>query len=241
MIIIAHRGATETAHENTLQALRDAIQVGADMIEVDIRLTKDKIPVLSHNLHLYGTQRRELAFLRRYTLAELQKRTGASEHPITSLEMALTECQGKILLNLEVKEISAVGPTLAVIDKHLNQKADWNSLIFSSFKPLALVAIRKRVPHATLSLLHYRNPFIFIVWHRALNLSAVGFYQSNLNSFALKTAKIFGLFVYTYTVGKRKALLELNKETVIILKKLGVNGMVTDYPSRLAIVTGRKT
>ena len=45
----------------------------ADMIEFDIRLTRDHIPVLSHNLHLYGTRKRELALLRRYTLAELQR------------------------------------------------------------------------------------------------------------------------------------------------------------------------
>jgi glycerophosphoryl diester phosphodiesterase len=228
MLIIAHRGALETEHENTIAALRKAMDHDADMIEMDIRLTKDKVPVLSHNLHLYGTQRRELAYLRRYTLSELQARTKDSEHPITTLDMALKECFGKIYLNLEVKEISAVKPTLVIIKKYAKKPKQWDSILFSSFKPLALLAIRNHIPHASLGMLHKKNAFNFMMWHRQLKLSAVGFYSSNVNKFALHTAKILGLFTYTYTVNRKKNALRL--------AEIGIDGIVTDYPSRLADV-----
>lgn len=232
MLIIAHRGSQESKHENTVAALKEAIRVDADMIEVDVRLTKDNIPVLSHNLHLYGTQKRELAFLRRYTLAELQKRTGSSEHPITTLDMAMKECFGKIYLNLEIKEVSAVGPTLEVISRYARSPSDWDSLLFSSFKPLALLAIRRAVPHAALGMLHRRNPLAYLGWHRTLTLSAVGFHRLYVNVIALEAAKKLGLFTYTYTVNRKAAALKLVDQ--------GIDGIVTDYPSKMLALRATK-
>ena len=49
MLIIGHRGSQGTKPENTVASLREAMHADADMIEFDIRLTRDRIPVLSHN------------------------------------------------------------------------------------------------------------------------------------------------------------------------------------------------
>ena len=48
-LIIAHRGASAYAPENTLGAFKAAIEMGADMIEFDVRKTKDNVLVLNHN------------------------------------------------------------------------------------------------------------------------------------------------------------------------------------------------
>ena len=225
MLIIGHRGSQGTKPENTIASLREAMHADADMIEFDIRLTRDRIPVLSHNLHLYGTRKRELALLRRYTLAELQRRTAGSEYPITTLDMAMKECFGRIYLNIELKEASAVGPALEVIAKYAKSEHDWDSLLFSSFKPLALRAIRKRVPHAALGMLHHRNPLGFVGWHKVLNLSAVGFHRLYINPVALEVAKRLGLFTYAYTVNR--------KSTAERLVRQGIDGIVTDYPAQM--------
>lgn len=225
MFIIAHRGSREAHHENTLGSLREAIRVNSDMIEFDVRLTKDKIPVLSHNLRLYGTRKRELALLRRYTLAELQERTADTEYPLTTLDEALRECFGKILLNIEIKEISAVEPALHVIERYARKKKDWDSLLLSSFKPFALLAIRKKVPHAPLGMLHYRNPLAFIGWYRILNLSAVGFHRLYLTGAVLEITKRIGIFTYVYTVNQ--------KDVALKFEEGGIDGIVTDYPSKL--------
>jgi len=47
--IIAHRGASREAPENTLPALERALELGADGIEFDLMLTSDKVPVITHN------------------------------------------------------------------------------------------------------------------------------------------------------------------------------------------------
>ena len=49
MGICAHRGAMETHPENTIAAFEEAIRLGAQMIEFDVRLTKDNIPVVIHD------------------------------------------------------------------------------------------------------------------------------------------------------------------------------------------------
>src|ERR1041385_5287703 len=54
-LIIAHRGASAVAPENTMVAFRAAIAAGADGIEFDVRLTRDGIPVIIHDSTLRRT------------------------------------------------------------------------------------------------------------------------------------------------------------------------------------------
>ncbi|HET6980122.1 MAG TPA: glycerophosphodiester phosphodiesterase family protein [Pyrinomonadaceae bacterium] len=54
-LIIGHRGASAVAPENTLAAFREAIRVGADGIEFDVRLTRDGVPVVIHDSSLRRT------------------------------------------------------------------------------------------------------------------------------------------------------------------------------------------
>ncbi|MBI4365660.1 MAG: glycerophosphodiester phosphodiesterase, partial [Deltaproteobacteria bacterium] len=52
MLILAHRGASKYAPENTLPAFRKALELGIDGVEFDVQLTRDKVPVVIHSDHL---------------------------------------------------------------------------------------------------------------------------------------------------------------------------------------------
>ena len=54
-LIIGHRGASAVAPENTMAAFREAIAVGSDGIEFDVRLTRDGVPVVIHDHSLQRT------------------------------------------------------------------------------------------------------------------------------------------------------------------------------------------
>lgn len=54
-LIMGHRGASAVAPENTMAAFREAIAVGADGIEFDVRLTLDGVPVVIHDSTLHRT------------------------------------------------------------------------------------------------------------------------------------------------------------------------------------------
>ena len=55
MLVIAHRGASAVAPENTLAAFREAVRVGADLIELDVRLSRDGVVVVFHDRDLSRT------------------------------------------------------------------------------------------------------------------------------------------------------------------------------------------
>ncbi|MGB5757829.1 MAG: glycerophosphodiester phosphodiesterase [Acidimicrobiales bacterium] len=60
--VIAHRGASATHHENTLEAFRAAAEQGAQGIELDVRLSADEVLVVHHDAHLSdGSLLRELS------------------------------------------------------------------------------------------------------------------------------------------------------------------------------------
>jgi glycerophosphoryl diester phosphodiesterase len=70
-LIIAHRGASALAPENTLAAFRKAIEDGADGIEFDVRFAKDRVPVVIHDAKLERLAKRE-GRVSHYTSQELQ-------------------------------------------------------------------------------------------------------------------------------------------------------------------------
>src|SRR5690606_37204014 len=70
-LCIAHRGASEHARENTLHAFRVAAQLGADMWEIDVQLTADGQPVVSHDAGLARIFGQDGA-IARLTLAQIR-------------------------------------------------------------------------------------------------------------------------------------------------------------------------
>lgn len=221
MLIIGHHGSAGTKPENTIGGLRAGIESGADMIHFDVRVSRDGVPVLHHSWRLPHSK----DLVRGLTLLELQKRTAGGEFPITTLEAALHECYGKVYTNIEIKEIAAVKPAIAIIKKFARTKKDWDSLLISSFKPLVLRRVRQNVQHADLALLHNHNPLNFLGWNRSLQLSAVGFHRLRVSAIAVEAAKRLELFTYVYTVNRKKAAVKLADKNI--------DGIITDYPAQM--------
>lgn len=101
----AHRGASGHARENTLDAFRLALRLGATGLESDVWLTADGIPVLDHE----GVVR---AGLRRRPIAATPRR-GLPPH-IPTLEDLYATCGTGFHLSLDVKDADAVAAVLAV-------------------------------------------------------------------------------------------------------------------------------
>ncbi len=220
MLVIGHRGAAGLAPENTLEALHAGVAAGADILEFDIRLTKDKVPVLTHDFHTLRTHH-DTSIISRHTLEELKERT--QHRPITTLREVLDLFFGKILLNIELKGRGAGRVALEMIEKdYIKKKSDWDNVLFSSFRGGELTAIRKNSSRANLALLHTENPFIFIAYHRKLQLTAVGFHRLYINRLALAIAKKANIFVYAYTVNR--------PQSAKILAQQGIDAIVTDHP-----------
>jgi len=220
MLVIGHRGAAGLAHENSLEAMRAGMDAGADILEFDVRLTKDGVPVISHDFHTLRTHHKA-SIISRHTLAELHEMF--KDQPIITLGQVLEEFFGKILLNIEIKGRGTAVGTLELLKKnYIRSKKDWDKFFLSSFRGSELTAARRASKEVNLALLQSENPFLFIAYYRRLGLSAVGFHRLYISDFALEIAKRLKLFTYVYTVDRPLAALMFSRKHI--------DGVVTNRP-----------
>jgi glycerophosphoryl diester phosphodiesterase len=83
-MIIAHRGYSQKAQENTISAFNAALKAGAKGIECDIRLTKDKKAIVNHNGHILIKGKK--VKISKHTLAEIEKLCKASKQKVLTLD-----------------------------------------------------------------------------------------------------------------------------------------------------------
>ena len=119
--VVAHRANSGPAPENTVRAIESAIELGVDMVEVDVRVTKDMVPVLLHGPYLDHTTsgRGPVAD---HTWAELcrldagqWKDRGFGGEQVPSLNEALSVTGGRVALNLDIKTPAAIGPAVDAV------------------------------------------------------------------------------------------------------------------------------
>ncbi len=106
VIVIAHRGDWRNAPENSLQAIKNCIEMGVDMVEIDIRETKDGALVLMHDETIDRTTNAS-GYVKDWTLDSLRTLKlldglgVETPHGIPTLEEALVLARDKILINLD--------------------------------------------------------------------------------------------------------------------------------------------
>lgn len=106
VLVVSHRADWRNAPENSLQAIKNCIEMGVDMIEIDLKKTKDGHLILMHDKKIDRTTTGK-GLPQDYTLEELRKfrlKNGAGHktaHPIPTLEEVMNLCKGKILVNVD--------------------------------------------------------------------------------------------------------------------------------------------
>jgi len=221
MLIIGHRGAAELAPENTIEAFQAGIDAGADMLEFDVQRTRDGELLVVHDTTLFRTHKK-LTIIR-WSTHDSIKRAIEKGHQIATLKEVLDRYFGKVLLNLEIKNHGTAKHIVQFItDNYIHDQSDWEAILFSSFKSSELVALRKYAPYAQISMLHDKNPFTFMAFHKRVGFAAVGFHRLRMNSLAIAVAKQLGLFTYTYTVNRPEAVHQA--------ANAGIDAIVTDNP-----------
>lgn len=104
--VVAHRGDWRNAPENSLQSILNCIEAGVNMVEIDIKKSKDNVLILLHDNTLDRTTTGK-GKPSDYTLSELKKmrlKNGIgipTEHTIPTLEEALLVSKGKIWVNID--------------------------------------------------------------------------------------------------------------------------------------------
>lgn len=227
-LVIAHRGASGTRPENTLAAFRHAVALGADMIELDVQLTRDGEVVVLHDTTLDRTtdgrgpvSERTLAELRGLDAGGWFGRAFAGER-LPTLAEVLTEIA--IPVNVELKPMGDHGlepRALAVVQA----AGAMGRVVFSSFAADALVRLRGLGGDATLAVLWECEPLeLAIECMERVGARAVHLRKDAATPHTLARLRALGVGVRVWTVNDQA---EMDR-----LVAAAVDGLFTDYPER---------
>lgn len=159
--IYGHRGASEYAPENTLEAFQLAYDMGADGIEFDVQMTKDGYLVVAHDEEISRVSNGK-GFIRDLTLKELRQFNFNKTHQqygeikIPLLSEVLEHFRlNNIYLNIELKNniFSYAGMEEKVLDLVKKYKV-LGQTIFSSFNHGSMLEVRRIEPNAKVALLY---------------------------------------------------------------------------------------
>lgn len=163
---IAHRGLHDADHdENSLGAFANAAASGY-AIELDVRLTRDGVPVVIHDSSLRRMTGVD-EVVSRATLADLKKmRLSESGEEIPTLSEALSQIRGQVPVLVEVKDFGIPGKletaVLQILDGYTGQYA------FQSFNPFVCRWLRERAGDVPVGLLLADIPSLHWRWIRNL-------------------------------------------------------------------------
>jgi len=230
--IIAHRGASAYAPENTLAAFELAVRQKADAIELDAKLTIDGHVVVFHDQTLDRTTGAKGRVIDS-KLADLRHLDAGSHfdvayrgEPIPTLDEVLDLAGKRIFIIVELTNYASLFDRLPEKVAEIVKKHDLaERLMFSSFNPIALIRIRRILPEVPLGLL--ARPGRKGAWARSW-IGTLIRYQS-LNP-ALDDADK-SLVDRTHRHGRSLLVHTVNQpEDMRRLFQLGVDGIFTDDP-----------
>ncbi len=230
---IAHRGASAYAPENSLEAFRMAAEMGADLVEVDVRMTREGVPVVSHDSTLervFGVQ----GIIEQYTLEELRALTPEGITPLPTFDEVAAACaEQRVGIYLDVKAFDADAG--AQVINSLWRHALLGRSIAGSFRPDWLADIKAAEPKLMTSILFNALGVDPVALARSIRADYVHpcWEQRSPTPHRLLTPRWIervhdsGLGIVCWH--------EERPEEIAALRALGVDAICSDTPDRLAV------
>lgn len=215
VLTIGHRGAKGHAPENTIASFEKAIEMGVDMIELDVHLSNDLVPMVIHD---DTVDRTTLATgnVANFSAKKLQ------QLGVPSLEDVFTLVQNKCSINIEIKVYAATQPVLDVLQ---SSSFDVDKIIISSFDWHVLQEIRFQNDTIKLGVLTETDISLAIGFATFIKAFAIHPYYHLLTAENVEKIKEKGLKLYTWTVNE--------PEDITFVKSLQIDGIITDFPERI--------
>ncbi len=236
--IIAHRGSCACYPENTLASFEGAILMDADMVELDVQLTKDSEVVVFHDEKISRCTNGK-GRIADHTLAQLKGLDAGSWFDkrfqgarIPTLTEVLNLCRNKIAVNIEIKTEAVTDAITGGIEerswKIAQQSGMREHIVFSSFDPRAIKHLKEIDSGAAVAVLfekgHYGSALPSDIIE-SLRADAFNCSQSELSAKWLTNLKLNNVPVNIYTVNDEKNMRRLIE--------MGVNGIFTNKPDIL--------
>ncbi|EMI14659.1 glycerophosphodiester phosphodiesterase [Bacillus stratosphericus LAMA 585] len=229
--IIAHRGSSSAAPENTIAAFDVAVKQGADYIELDVQMTMDQHVVVIHDDTVDRTTNGN-GLVKNYTLDQLKKLDAGSwfdqqytNERIPTLQEILERYSQRIGLLIEIKHPKRQIGIEKAVARITNRFSYSRHIIIQSFDVHALQRIKAFAPSLRTALiikpdalkLTKRKLTTYSSFANCLNMK-----KTMINRWWIDRIHTFGMDVFIWTVKDQK--------TADRIKKYPIDGVVTDNP-----------
>lgn len=229
--IIAHRGFSGIAPENTLIAFQKAIECGADYFELDVHKTKDDSIVVIHDASVDRTSSNdmkgkiaEMTYLDLKAVKVGYRKEFSNKYEnekIPTLKEALELAKGKIKVCIEIKVYGVEKEVVKIVD---DLRLNDDVIIFSFYYPV-LARIRqldKNIP--TLFLINTADNMT-IDYAKVIGSNAIGVgHGTTITKEYLDIAHTCGMEVWKWTVN--------DEDEMQHLIDVGVDGLITNFPDK---------
>ena len=247
-LIIAHRGASSNAPENTMASFRAAAESGADGIEFDVRVAADGVPVVIHDATLKRTAGRNVR-VGELTSAELAKidvgswfNTGRPKHAnaafvketvptLPAVLALLADSRGLVYIELKCG-LRSVGPLVDAVANLLRDSPLVARVIIKSFRLAALSEMRHCLPTvqtaalfepSVLNILRRRRYIIEVA--REFGAQQLSLHRSLITPKLARLARDAGMPLTVWTVDAPKWITRC--------QRLGITALITNDPLRM--------
>ena len=230
--VIAHRGASHYAPENTIAAFELALRQGADAVELDVWLTKDEQVVVTHDTKLDRTTGFHGA-IGSLCLDQIKTLDAGShfspkfrDEKIPTLSEVFEALNKDIVINIELKHLTSFSRALPETAARIVQKHGYQEqVIFSSFNPVAIYQVRHYLPGIPTALLAPRGfagTFSRSILAEMFHYQALHIYYADITPELVHRLHAGGRRLHVYT---------LNTDLDITHGlDLNVDGIITDDP-----------
>ncbi len=226
--VIAHRGASADAPENTIAAFQLALDNGADGIELDVMLSGDDQLVVIHDDTVDRTTNGS-GRVGDMTLQALQSLDAGAGEKIPTLRQVFDRFGGKFLINIELKNYSSLFDALPIkVAALVKEYKLEESVIVSSFNPFNLPRFRRRLPEVPLGLLTQPDQAKRWIW-RLFQYDALHPYFSDVDEALVSALHARDRQINVWTVddpNEIKRLAELAVDSIITNQPKSTRGIL---------------
>ena len=221
---IGHRGAMGHETENTIASVKKALELGVDMIEIDVFVIKSGELVVFHD-EILDSLTDTSGNIEDFTLEELQKVVVKGNHRIPTLEEVINTIDQKVPLNIELKGKNTAKPTFELLQTFYKKGWKKDAFVISSFLWDELETFRKLDAEIALAVLTEENPLEAMAMGKKLKAEAINPWWKTLTKENVKQLHEEGFKIYTYTVNE--------PEDIKTVTQLGVDGIFCNFPERM--------
>ncbi|NAS31362.1 glycerophosphodiester phosphodiesterase [Flavobacteriaceae bacterium R38] len=224
-LVIGHRGAMGYKTENTLASIQKAMDMGVDMIEIDVFKIKSGEIVVFHDDEVDRLTDGK-GLVEDMTIEEVKELRLSGGHKIPTLIEVLDLMAAKTKLNVELKGANTAKNVNIILHNYItNEKWENKDFIISSFnweELRAFYAINKDI---AIGILTEEEPMDAIEIGEELNAVAIHPDFSTLTQEKVEKIQGEGFKIYTWTVNETT---DIEK-----MKSFGVEGIITNFPDRV--------